>query len=328
MINEEFREYGGFLPLELNPGKEWFASYDDSIFRFNSCKSAIACLLKNLHKKTVWLPYYYCPSTTKAILSLGYNVEFYHIDQTFSPCRFSDDKDSCIVLVNFWGINEKAITVCLEKIKYADVIIDNAHAFFSKPVLSNRIHNIYSAKKFFGVPDGAYLISLTDIIELETELSNSYEYAAFLVKSYEVGTNAAYDAKKVSDGVIANNYGNMSKLAKGLLENVDYVRVYKQRLKNFKYLREKFNDVNGIQIEADYSAYLFPLLLDGNGGVIKDKLISRKIYVPTLWRNDIDGRVYNDFEESLSKNVLFLPIDQRYNLKDMCFIFNIIESFL
>ena len=41
-------EYGGFLPLELNPGKEYFAQYDPYLRRFNSVKAGIDYLIKRI----------------------------------------------------------------------------------------------------------------------------------------------------------------------------------------------------------------------------------------------------------------------------------------
>lgn len=41
-------EYGGFLPLELNPGNEYFVEYEDMLCRFNSVKAALNYLIIRL----------------------------------------------------------------------------------------------------------------------------------------------------------------------------------------------------------------------------------------------------------------------------------------
>lgn len=61
------QEYGGFLPLELNPGKEWFDGYQDNLRRFNSVKATIVHAICLTDIQEIYVPYYYCPSTTEAI---------------------------------------------------------------------------------------------------------------------------------------------------------------------------------------------------------------------------------------------------------------------
>lgn len=53
---------------------------------------------------------------------------------------------------------------------------------------------------------------------------------------------------------------------------------------------------------------------------MKRELISRKIYIPTLWPG-VDGfSELNDFERRLIRDLVLLPIDQRYDTEDMRYI--------
>ena len=58
------------------------------------------------------------------------------------------------------------------------------------------------------------------------------------------------------------------------------------------------------------------------------KLIENKIYIPQWWKYILSMGVSNNFERKLSKYLLPLPIDQRYNDIDMEFIANIIIKYL
>lgn len=320
-------EYGGFLPLELNPGSEYFLKYEPYLGRFNSVKAGLDYLIKKIGKKRIFIPYYYCPSTTEAIKSMGIEVCFYHISNKFEIESIKDDKDSIVLLVDYFGICEEIVNSVAIIFKNADLIIDRAHNFFAQPIDAQNIHNIYSAKKFFGVPDGAYVVSKL-VIPNEEALTASHTYADYLLLTYEEGTNAAYSMKKAADQQLGSNYGNMSKLAKGLLENVDYERVREQRKGNYCILREAFNEENELTLPENAVPYQFPLLLTEKGRRIKRQLIENHIFVSTLWSGKDLQENGNRFETSMMNDCIFLPIDQRYDSSDMNYIITEVRKML
>lgn len=318
-IMRQKTEYGGFLPLELNPGKEWFAEWETNICRFNSVKAAMYFLIKNIKPARIYLPYYYCPSTTEAIRQLGIELEFYHICEGLTPINIPDMADSLILLVDYFGVISEKIKIFAQSFNKATIIIDNAHSFFTKPLFVNNIHMVYSAKKFFGVPDGAYLISkkYTNHSDVSTF---AHDYSGYLLKTYEEGTNAAYQQKKDVDKYIAEHMGGMSILAQGILKNVDYCRVQKQRENNFSSLYRELKKYNALGLPEKCAAYQFPFLIKEVGRKIKKALIDNKIFVSTLWAgNDLllNG---NEFELCMSNDAVFLPVDQRYSEEDMKYI--------
>lgn len=320
-------EYGGFLPLELNPGEEYFSQYEPYLKRFNSVKAGLDYLIRRIGKSHIYIPYYYCPSTTEAIKRTGIEVIFYHINENFEPEHIKDESDSIVLLVDYFGVCAEVVNSFAGRIKKADVIIDRAHSFFEEPIKGENIHNLYSAKKFFGVSDGAYVVSRLIIPDIEV-LSDSYEYANYLLLTYEQGTNAAYKEKKDADNRIASNYAAMSKLAKGLLENVDYKRVIRERKSNYKVLRDAFVGSNSLSLPAEALPYQFPLLIKHKGRIIKKRLIESKIFVSTLWSGEELRNKGNDFEISMMHDCIFLPIDQRYDSKDMNYMVATVREML
>lgn len=314
-------EYGGFLPLELNSRKEYFDTYENNLSRFNSVKAAFAYIIENLSCKKIYIPYYYCPSTTQAIKTMDLDVVFYHIGGNLMPDNIIDEESSIVLLVDYFGVCSDEITYLSKSFTKAQVIIDRAHAFFAEPVMISNIHNVYSAKKFFGIPDGSYLISQSIVKEIETPI-DSNEYAGYLLKTYEVGTNVSYADKKAADDIIASNYSSMSKLAIGLLRNVDYDNVKEIRRENFEFLRQTFDEVNELKLPHNVSSYQFPLLLSSKGKMIKQQLVAEKIFVSTLWKGEDLLNSGNEFELNMSENAVFLTMDQRYGIDDMKYIAN------
>lgn len=317
---ERTREsYGGFLPLELNPGKEKFAEFESNLLRFNCVKAAFAYLAEKRKPKKIWVPYYYCPSTIEAVKKTGIEVAFYHIDQELLPVDLPDESESLVILVDYFGVRDQQVEKLVECFQKASVVIDFAHAFYASPIFRDGVYNVYSAKKFFGVPDGAYLTG-AQVTGSPQENGCSYPYASYLLKAYEKGTNDAYIEKKAADHTISSNYGPMSKLAQGLLRNVDYARAEKQRTENYVFLHQRFGGINGLALPEKCAAYQYPLLLEGIGAQLKKKLVEDRIYVSDLWKGqDLLEHGWKN-EHALSEHTLFLPMDQRYQKSDMEYI--------
>ena len=75
------------------------------------------------------------------------------------------------------------------------------------------------------------------------------------------------------------------------------------------------------------SAFMYPLYIE-NGAEIRKKLQTKKIYVPTLWPTCFDVCAYNEPEYDMAKNILPLPVDQRYGVREMEILLNQVRSFL
>ena len=84
-----------------------------------------------------------------------------------------------------------------------------------------------------------------------------------------------------------------------------------QRNDNFEFLNKILYAINGLDIQKTTGAYMYPLLLIC-GEEVRLKLQQRKIYVPLLWPNAS--------EHELAGNLVPLPCDQRYTLRDMQYI--------
>ena len=203
-------------------------------------------------------------------------------------------------------------------------LIDNAHSFYNKPIMRENVYNLYSCKKFFGVPDGGYLISERKINQIY-KVTTSSRFSNYLIKSLEEGTNSCYQEKKAVDMYINNNYSGISIFAEELLARIDYKAIIEIRKKNFSIYQQYFAEKNRIKCEDDCTPYIYPLNVGKN---IKVKLIKEKIYVPTLWGQCLDKQFTNKLEQKLATNTLFLPLDQRYDEKDINYISEKVKDLL
>ena len=142
---------GGYFEIELPQGKE----YHQNAIRLNTGRNAFEYVLRVKKYKKVYLPYYTCDVMLEPINKLALQYEFYHIDENFSPVFdfIRIQPDEVFVYNNYFGICDMQVSRVKSKCK--NLIIDNSQSFFSQPLPS--VDTFYSARKFFGISDGAYL---------------------------------------------------------------------------------------------------------------------------------------------------------------------------
>ncbi len=59
---------------------------------------------------------------------------------------------------------------------------------------------------------------------------------------------------------------------------------------------------------------------------LRERLIGRKVFVPTYWPNVLAWAAEHTLEHRLAREVLPLPIDQRYGAREMEFIIEVIDA--
>ena len=324
MMERTQREYGGFLPLELNKGKEYYQYANTQMQRFNCAKAAVDNVLGYIDTYKIYVPYYLCPNVCKEIEHHNIEVCYYYINNNLLPELLPDEQGICIYLVNYFGVMDKAIAEYARNFEKAWVIIDNCHSFFEKPIMGKRFFNVYSCKKFFGVPDGAYLIG-EDIAVGDTKEVYADEKAGYLLECLEHGTNYCYARKKNVDHAIAEKYEGMSVLAQRILMSIDYDAVKYRRHENFYLYEEAFATSNILTCEKESTPYMYPLNVGKN---IKKQLVDQKIYVPTLWDSTLKEQFKEKLEYRLADETIFLPVDQRYEKNDIQYIIEVIFNIL
>lgn len=322
-------EYGGYISFELEKREEYFLEnkLNLQIKKFNSARSALLYFLKTNKITKVYCPYYMCESVVKALEENNIKIYFYYLDDEFFPKDIEYFLDEYIIWPNYFGVFSKEI-INRKFVENKKIILDNTQAFFTEP-LSEKI-NIYSCRKFLGVPDGAYLIG-KNIINKSIEEDISYEKMMFLFKAIEKSTNEAYlDHLKNEMKFEEKKILGMSRLTQKILTSFDYKKIKEIRNKNFNYLHKKLMKYNEIskylKLDEVGSPMVYPFLIENED--LREYLIKNKIYVPNWWKHLLEKVDTHRLEYKLSKYLLPLPIDQRYEESDMEYIANIIINFI
>jgi len=329
-------EYGGYLPLETEGGREHFFPADEKdILRTNSAKAALHWALQLRGVRKLYTPYYMCRSVTELLKESGIELSFYYLQGNLLPDLDRVEEDAWVLLVNYFGIMEENIRELAHE--YPHVIIDNSHAFFAEPILTGDTCNIYSCRKFMGVPDGGYLIA-RGAGSVELEPCEVRQHFSYLVESFEADMNTAYRKKLDSDIYLARNPQGMSLLTQAMLPSISADRIRRKRTENFARLHSILGKTNALKFPEDsYPAYLYPYLPEdyvpalqeddfrhrrhkNQNSPIKKALLKEKIYIPTLWKEVLNNNFWGTLEYRLSLETLFLPIDQRYDPEDMDYL--------
>lgn len=303
------KEIGGYLELEEFRHQEYYPN----LIALNTARNALVylCRAKQIHK--LYLPYYLCDSVSNVCNREGIRYEYYHINKDFTP-DFNKrlDEGEYLYIVNYFG-QLKRINIENYKEKYGNIILDNVQAFFERPI--EGIDTIYSCRKFFGVPDGAYLSTNAEELNLETDSSNGR--MRHILGRYEGDVASEYyaDFKENDHSFTKLDIRYMSKLTHNILGVIDYKKIIEKRNKNWDILHEALMRENKLKLVTPFAPYMYPFYCE-NGMEIKKVLVAKKIFVPTLWPNVL-GFEECEFEKDYAENILPLPIDQRYGVHEM-----------
>ena len=313
-------EYGGYLPLELPDGREYYDEADGlSVCRLNCGRNAVVVALQLAACEKVFIPYYNCNVVRDALTANGIAFDYYLLDDDFMPKVETLGANEWLLYVNYFG---GALRNNLEQVaqRYQRVVFDNTQAFYAKPVVQPACFNVYSPRKFFGVADGAYLVWSDRRLQAKDYPPDvSWDRASFLLKSLELGTNAAYHDNLRSEEDLGEGVKAMSALTQAMLSSIDYLGIREKRLRNIQVARNLLDSINELDRNLDGDLMVYPLLVTHDD--LRHNLVSERVYVPQWWKYLLDVVPQDSLEHRLSTYLLPLPIDQRYceqDIEELC----------
>lgn len=311
---------GGYFSLELPQREE----YHKNAIRLNTGRNCLEYILRVRGYKKVYVPYYTCEAVMEPVNKLGIPYEFYHIDIHFEiRDRFTLKEGEALLYTNYFGLKQHYVKQLVEKVG-SRLIVDNTQAFYAKPIPG--IDTFYTCRKFFGVPDGAYLYCDKELDE-EIEQDYSYDRVAHLVKRIDLSAEEGFkDFRHVDDGLDNQPIRKMSKLTQRLMQGIDYEAVAQRRRANFQQLQVLLGKENNLELplEEDAVPMVYPYLVPVKG--LREKLIENKIFVARYWPNVLDWAKPDDIDYLLAYLMQPLPIDQRYGEEELRRIIKIVKA--
>jgi len=310
-MNVKINEIGGYFGLDFVMKK------NDNSFALNCARNCLRYVIRAFNIKELYLPYYTCPVVWQSVQKEKCKIKFYHIDENYYPL-IEFPQDAFILYTNYYG-------VCSANVKklasiYKNLIIDNAQAFYMPKY---GIASFNSIRKFFGVPDGAYLYTNKFLDNEMFKKDTSYQRFSHLLKRIDVNAQFGYeDFLRNDDSFIEEDIKLMSNLTRTIINSIDIEGAKRKRIENFKILDKVLKEKNMLSLKLDIEdvPMVYPFLIkDVN---IRKKLLNNKIYIDTYW-SPMPEEYY---EGIFQKYLIPLPIDQRYEEKHMNKILEIIMA--
>lgn len=315
---------------------------EDSLL-LNGGQSAIGYILQDIKLKNneyILMPSYLCPTILYKFIEKNIKVVFYEIKEDLS-INIENIKKlikiynvKAIFFIDYFGFyHDEENLIYLRTLKDKGVILieDAVQMLWFKRLnkfIGNYIFNSY--RKFlpadgslilcnkdynFGVIEDNYskLISEARIAKTQYIKNNIGKEEEFLNKFNEA--EKSYYRRKTINGIEDNS--------KKYLKKVNYQLIKERRLNNYNYLYEKLKELNIAKLMYDNEKIednvplVLPVLIKYRDFVRKE-LRKYNIYCPVHWDITREKWAVN-FEDSLSvsRSILSIPIDWRYDRRNM-----------
>lgn len=296
--------------MELRQGMH----YHSNALPLNTGRNCFEYILKLRGYKHVLLPYYTCEVMLEPLRKLGISYSFYAIDPGLEPATLPvlHDKEA-FVYTNYYGLKQHAVEQ-LAKHYGPRLIVDNSQAFFAPRI--NGIDTFYTARKFFGVADGAYVYADTPL-DIELPRDESCSRMSHLLTRIDTCAESGYGDYLLHEEQLCNQpIKSMSRLTEHILCSIDYEQVRQRRITNYMVLERALYGSNKLSLDASESVPMVYPYWTENGDTLRDELRQQRIYIAKYWKNVLD---WNSpaLERSLANDLLALPVDQRYTPADI-----------
>ena len=316
METQPIKPIGGYFELELPIYPELHAN----AIALNSGRFCLEYILRCRHYEKVYVPYFTCDSAAEPIKKLGIPYEFYHINSEYHIAdEISLNDGEALMYTNYWGVQD---AYCQQlAAKYGQqLMLDDTQAYYSNTI--DGIDTFYSCRKFFGVPDGGYLYTDAQT-DFEIAQDESYTRMSSLIKRIDLSPEAGFhDFHATSAEFHKMPVKRMSNFTKRMMNSIDYEHAAHRRIDNYNTLRQH---LGGKMLNYGEIPMIFPYISEA-GQKLRQNLIANKVFVAKYWPNVEEWAGDNSFEAWMANHILPLPIDQRYDIRDMERIVKIINK--
>lgn len=326
-------EIGSFIEMQFASGQEFYAGEEYHglpIARLNSGKAALYHAFRATGCRAICLPVYLCDCVREFFQRQGIEIRYYQLGADLAPSDLRPARHEAVLLVNYYGIMAEARMRNLAA-NYKHVIIDNCQAFFAKPI--ENCQNVYSCRKFFGVPDGAYVIgqNATDFLE-EYPQGYSSDTSLFLLQRIEYGCEGkAYQSRSLNERrVETEDVMKMSKLTHTILDGIDYCSSQNKRRENFRYAEHLFKELNRLSpssfVDSSCTPMVYPLVVESDN--LLETLLAHKHFQGHWWSYLLAETSPDSIEHWLSKYIIPITTDQRYGEKELDWLYELVQQTL
>ena len=359
--DETKREFGSAMPLEAVPDNYFHQL--EQMFKSHSYlttgRGALMLVGQSIEtdNKHIYIPAYSCESMVKPFKDCGWKVTLYPLNEDLTISKdfvnqmvANEEKGFTILTMNyFWvaGTKDKVEEI---KSKRRDIFIieDFTHCLFTLgEIYSDKVdYYVGSIRKSLGVADGAIVLTNCRLNEVKEAMASSFvtkrlmalkEKDAYTVEKKE--SQKEYFRKVLGEAELdiddKTAIEKMSDVSKKVLDNQainsEWGGVRYRRNTNLKHLYEIIKDVEGIRFpfkeetSLDDAYFMLPVLVS-NRDEVQRMFAEQGLYCQLLWPLSLEARKACKVAALMEREMLAIPIDQRYDYDDIEQIGHIINS--
>lgn len=307
------REIGGYLELERYTG----GLFHDDAVALNCCRGALAYAAELRGFTRIWVSDFMCDCVSALFRREGVDVSIYHIGADLLPIYdFALGADDWMLLCDYYGQLraedvERAVSYCGGRL-----IVDETQGFFRKPW--TQADTVYSCRKWFGVSDGGFIATGGGSrIDRELPRDESRDRMGFVLGRLERPASEFYGAASENNEFFDSEPAKaMSAITESLMRAVDFEGARLKRIANYKQLDEALSGRNLLDLRVPEGPFMYPFLVENAEGT-RQAMAAEGVFVPMLWPNVLEDAEAGSVAVEYAKNILPLPVDQRYGAGDM-----------
>lgn len=291
------KEIGGYLEFEL---KFHGNTYHNEAIGLNLARNAILYIIQAKNYQRLYLPRLIGDSIPAALRRNSIEYDYYSVDEHCRPLfQHKLGEKEAVLIINYYGQLSDQEIISYKKM-WDRMILDNTQDFFSKPIAG--IDTVYNARKYFGIPDGAYLYT-DQRANRRLEKNYSYNRLEYLVGRFEKDADSFYQKfLKSEESLYLEEPKSISAFSENILRGISYEKVYKTRRKNFCCLYDRLASLNRWSLSK--GGYVYVSFLEYKGQRSASAVDCREdlysgVMAECIGRNDgeyagvSDGREYS-----------------------------------
>ena len=264
-------------------------------------RSSFYLILDFFKPDLIHVPFYICRDIVNVLKEKKVKFKFYGLKRNLKPKKIIFKKKEYFLAVPYFGI------IKLKKNKRS--IFDLSTSFFYP---KKNLIFFNSLRKFFYVNFGSFL-NINNKFKLKNAISSE-------LKNIELPKNYNDFLNNEKNHYVLNK--NVKKFVSINFFKLNFNLIKKKRNENFVIYHKTFEKINQIKINIKevVGPQYYPLLIN-DGFKIRKKLIKKKIFIPNLWSElNVKRSKMFKFEIKLSKNCLYLPVNENLQPKEIKYI--------
>lgn len=316
--------------------------------------------------KRCLLPAYMCDTVFFPFERMGWELHFYHLGRDLSADAvelsglIEQVRPGLIFIHSYYGVDTWKFVrplFCKWKAQGICIMEDVTQSYYLEEIGKEADFCVGSLRKWYAVPDGGFVASDEAFPEEKLDFNEEFTHARIDLLTekwkYLHGQGSIENRQALKEDYLKKNkdmeasldsytgISAMSKESSYILSLTDENKCKNRRRDNYKYLQEKltgrkqFVPVLDLKpwggepvCEKDVPVSLYFPIYAANRDRLQKFLSKHDIYAPILWPvGKENAGLLTEEERYIYAHILALPIDQRYGLKEMRQIVDILDLY-